>query len=256
MAELKSVPSVAADQAALEWKTRVDLAAAYRLVELFGWSDLIATHISARVPGTADEFLINPFGMMFDEITASSLIRIDRDGNQLGESPYSANKAGFTIHSAVHQARHDAGCVIHLHTTSGMAVSALEEGLLPLFQTAMFLTGDLSYHDYEGPALHLEERERLQKDLGNTHQMILRNHGTLTLGGTVAEAFIRMHMLERACAAQVSALGMGRPIHRASDEARVTTEQMCHSGMLGRFGALAWPALLRKLDRELPGYDQ
>ncbi|AYC33743.1 class II aldolase/adducin family protein [Pseudomonas cavernae] len=255
MTDLHKIASPVRDREALEWQARVDLAACYRLVELFGWSDLIATHISARVPGTTDEFLINPFGMTFDEIRASDLIRIDLDGNQIGNSPYSANKAGFTIHSAVHQVRHDAACVIHLHTTDGVAVSALAEGLLPLSQTAMFLTGDVAYHDYEGPALNLAERERLQRDLGGKHLMILRNHGTLAVGASVAEAFVRMHMLERACAAQVRALSMGRPLNKASDEARATTESMCMTGMFGRYGQLAWPALLRKLDRQMPGYD-
>lgn len=238
---------------AAERQIRIDLAACYRLIELFGWSDLIATHISARIPGR-DEFLINPFGMSFDEITASGLLKIDLDGNLVGSSAYNVNKAGFTIHSAVHQARHDAGCVIHLHTSDGMAVSALAEGLLPLNQTAMFLTGDVAYHDYEGPALNLEERERLQHDLGSRNLMILRNHGTLALGGTVSAAFVRMHMLERACTAQVRTLGTGRPLYQASEAARTTTESMGAGAMLERYGALAWPALLRKLDRELPGY--
>ncbi len=235
-----------------EWQIRVDLAACYRLVELFGWSDLIATHISARLPGR-DAFLINPFGMAFDEITASSLITIDLDGNVIGTSACNVNKAGFTIHSAVHQVRHDAGCVMHLHSADGMAVSALEEGLLPLNQTAMLLTGDIALHEYEGPALHLEERERLQRDLGERHLMLLRNHGTLALGATVAEAFVRMHMLERACSAQVRTLGMGRPLHAVLESARLITEAM-GVGAMARYGALAWPALLRRLDRELPGY--
>ncbi|MCY1326531.1 Decarboxylase NovR [compost metagenome] len=253
MAELKEIHN---DQAALEWQARVDLAAAYRLVELFGWSDLIANHISMRVPGHDDQFLINPFGMGFDEITASSLLKIDLDGNQLEPSSYSANKAGFTIHSAVHQVRHDANCVLHLHSLDGMAVSALEEGLLPLFQSAMFLTGDVAYHDFEGPALNLEERERLQRDLGSKNLMILYNHGTLTVGTTVAEAFVRMHMLERACAGQVRALGMGRPLRQASEASRLLTEEMGAKRMFQYYAPLAWPALLRKLDREMPGYDQ
>ncbi|MNJ35610.1 Decarboxylase NovR [compost metagenome] len=252
MAELKQVRE---DQLEQEWQARVDLAAAYRLVELFGWSDLIANHISMRIPGHADQFLINPFGMGFDEITASSLLKIDLDGNQLDSSAYSANKAGFTIHSAVHQVRHDANCVLHLHSIDGMAVSALEEGLLPLFQSSMFVTGDLAYHDFEGPALNLEERGRLQRDLGHKHLMILRNHGTLTVGASVAEAFVRMHMLERACAAQVRALSMGRPLRQTCDEARILTEEMGATRMFPYYAPLAWPALLRKLDREMPGYD-
>ncbi|PZX26137.1 putative aldolase class 2 protein CC_1201 [Cupriavidus phytorum] len=238
---------------AAERQVRIDLAACYRLVELSGWSDLIATHISARIPGR-QEFLINPFGLAFGEITASSLLKVDLDGNLIGPSAYHVNQAGFTIHSAVHQARHDAGCVIHLHTADGMAVSALAEGLLPLNQTAMFLTGDLAYHDYEGPALHLEERARLQRDLGGHSLMILRNHGTLALGASVSEAFVRMHMLERACAAQVRTLAMGRPLHQALQAARSTTESMGAGAMFARYGALSWPALLRKLERESPGY--
>jgi len=253
MAELQQVYG---DQQALEWQARIDLAAAYRLVELFGWSDLIANHISMRVPGHDDQFLINPFGMGFDEITASSLLKIDLEGNQLEPSPYSVNKAGFTIHSAVHQVRHDANCVLHLHSIDGMAVSALEEGLLPLCQSSMFLTGDLAYHDFEGPALNLEERERLQRDLGGKNVMILYNHGTLTVGTSVAEAFVRMHMLERACAAQVRALSMGRPLRQASDAARFLTEEMGAKRMFSYYAPLAWPALLRKLDHEMPGYAQ
>lgn len=256
MTELKSVSGNAEEQAALEWQARVDLAAAYRLVELFGWSDLIANHISMRVPGHEDQFLINPFGMGFDEITASSLLKIDLDGNQLEPSAYSANKAGFTIHSAVHQVRHDAHCVLHLHSLDGMAVSAMEEGLLPLTQSAMFVTGDLAYHEFEGPALNLEERERLQRDLGSKNLMILRNHGTLTVGASVAEAFVRMHMLERACAAQVRALSMGRALNRVADEARILNEELGVKRMFPYYAPLAWPALLRKLDREMPGYDQ
>ncbi|WP_236032773.1 class II aldolase/adducin family protein [Pseudomonas schmalbachii] len=243
------------DLSALEWQARVDLAACYRLIELFGWSDLIANHVSMRVPGFEDQFLINPFGLAFDEITASSLLKIDLDGNQLSESSYQANKAGFTIHSAVHQVRHDANCVLHLHSLDGMAVSALEEGLLPLFQSSMFLTGDVAYHDFEGPALNLEERERLQRDLGERHVMILRNHGTLTVGATVAEAFVRMHMLERACAAQIRALSTGRPLCRPSEEARLHTEKMGLNSMFRYYAPQAWPALLRKLNREMPGYD-
>lgn len=253
MAELKQIYD---NQQDLEWQARIDLAAAYRLVELFGWSDLIANHISMRVPGHDDQFLINPFGMGFDEITASSLLKIDLEGNQLEPSTYSANKAGFTIHSAVHQVRHDANCVLHLHSVDGMAVSALEEGLLPLCQSSMFLTGDLAYHDFEGPALNLEERERLQRDLGDKNVMILYNHGTLTVGTSVAEAFVRMHMLERACTAQVRALGMGRPLRQTSDAARTLTEEIGAKRMFAYYAPLAWPALLRKLDREMPGYDQ
>jgi ribulose-5-phosphate 4-epimerase/fuculose-1-phosphate aldolase len=237
-----------------EVRTRADLAACYRLVALFGWSDLIATHISARIPGRPAEFLINPFGLAFDEITASSLVRIDLDGNVIGDGPHGVNNAGFTIHSAVHQVRHDAGCVMHLHTLDGIAVSALAEGLLPLNQSAMSVIEDLAYHDYEGPAFHLDERERLQQDLGLKNRMILRNHGTLAVGSTVAEAFVRAYRLEHACSAQVRTLSMGRPLHMPADEARVATAEIGGGQFLARYAQLAWPALLRRLDRELPGY--
>ena len=247
-----------------EWRVRVDLAACYRLVAHYGWDDILATHISARVPGETGVpgaegvFLINPFGLRFDEITASSLLRIDLAGNQLDDSTYRANPAGFTIHSAVHEVRHDAGCVMHLHTIDGMAVSALEEGLLPLNQTAMFPAADVAYHDFEGVALDLAERARVQVDLGSANYLILRNHGTLTVGRTVAEAFMRMYFLERACAAQVRTLAMGRPYRLVPPEALARTEASEDGGKdggMGGYPALAWPALLRLVDRHSPGYD-
>jgi ribulose-5-phosphate 4-epimerase/fuculose-1-phosphate aldolase len=254
--QTQATDAAANDPAAQEWQVRVDLAACYRLVELFGWSDLIGTHISARLPGHEHAFLINSFGMTFDEITATSLIKIDLEGNVIGESPYNVNKAGFVIHSAIHQVRDDANCVIHLHTADSMAVSALSEGLLPLNQTAMLTTGDLAQHDYEGPALYLDERERLQRDLGDKHLMLLRNHGTLAVGASISEAFVRMYMLQRACSAQVRTLSMGRPLHEVSAAARASTEAMGRSPTtLSRYGQLAWPALLRMLDRKMPGYD-
>jgi ribulose-5-phosphate 4-epimerase/fuculose-1-phosphate aldolase len=237
-----------------EWLARVELAACYRLVALFGWSDLVATHISARAPGHEQAFLINPFGLMFDEITASNLVKIDIEGNAIGESPYGVNEAGFTIHSAVHQVREDAECVMHLHTTDGVAVSALSEGLLPLNQNAMLLTGDIAYHDYEGPAFNLEERARLQRDLGEKHMMLLRNHGTLAIGASVGEAFVRMYMLERACTLQVRTLSMSRPLQDVSIAARAAIEALGTSSTMSEYAQLAWSALLRKLDREMPGY--
>ena len=187
-----------------ERAVRIDLAACYRLVALYGWDDLVFTHISARVPGPEHHFLINPYGMMFEEITASSLVKVDADGNALGNSPYAVNPAGFTIHSAVHEVREDAGCVIHLHTPDGTAVATSSTGLLPLNQTAQLVLPDLAYHDYEGVALDLDERPRLQRDLSRHNIMLLRNHGTLTVGRSVAEAFLRMYLLERACTMQVS----------------------------------------------------
>ncbi len=214
-ARLKEVPS---DMTEAEWNQRVNLAACYRLVAHYGWDDLVDTHISARVPGPEHHFLINPYGLMFDEITASSLVKVDLDGNQLTESDYSINPAGFTIHSAIHEAREDAGCVLHLHTPDGTAVASCMEGLLPMNQTAHFVTHDLAYHDYEGVALDHDERPRLQKDLGNKNHMLLRNHGTLTVGRSVASAFERMYHLERACTMQVRTRMLGPtayPIEKA-----------------------------------------
>src|SRR5215510_13392824 len=192
-----------------EWQARVDLAAAYRLVALYGWDDLIFTHISARVPGPEHHFLLNPYGMMFDEVTASSLVKIDLDGNKMMDSPYFINPAGFTIHSAVHAAREDALCVMHLHTDCGIAVSAQKDGLLPISQQAMFALASLGYHDYEGLALNEEEKPRLVNDLGNKTSLILRNHGLLTVGETVADAFLSMFLLERACRIQIMAQSGG-----------------------------------------------
>jgi ribulose-5-phosphate 4-epimerase/fuculose-1-phosphate aldolase len=235
-----------------EWQTRVELAACYRLIALHGWDDLIATHISARVPGTRD-FLINRLGLTFEEITASNLVRIDLDGNVTDGSDAPINRAGFTIHSAVHRVREDAGCVIHLHTLDGTAVSALEDGLLPLNQIAMLAHGDIAFHEYEGVAFNLAERERLQADLGQSNLMLLRNHGTLAVGRTVGEAYTRMYTLERACSIQVRTLGMNRPLHAA--DAGVIER----TGDLGRdaasYAAVAWPAALRRAGRLSPGFD-
>src|SRR5713226_4553872 len=192
-----------------EWQARVDLAAAYRLVALYGWDDLIFTHISARVPDAEHHFLLNPYGMMFEEVTASSLVKIDLAGNKVMDSPCFINPAGFTIHSAVHAAREDALCVMHLHTDYGIAVSAQKDGLLPLSQQAMFALASLAYHDYEGLALDEEEKPRLVTDLGDKFFMILRNHGLLTVGKTPAEAFLAMFTLQRACEIQVFAQSGG-----------------------------------------------
>jgi len=200
-----------------EWKTRIDLAAAYRLVAFYGWDDLIFTHISARVPGADHHFLLNPYGMMFDEVTASSLVKIDLDGNKVMDSPHFINPAGFTIHSAVHAAREDALCVMHLHTEGGIAVSAQKDGLLPISQQAMFPSASLAYHDYEGLALNEAEKPRLVSDLGDKKNMILRNHGLLTIGSTVAEAFLSMYRLERACRIQILAQSGGGDLHRIKD---------------------------------------
>jgi ribulose-5-phosphate 4-epimerase/fuculose-1-phosphate aldolase len=236
-----------------EWQARVDLAALYRLVALHGWDDLIYTHISARIPGPEHHFLINPYGLFFGEMTASSLVRIDLDGNVLQETPYFINPAGFTIHSAIHAAREDAKYVMHLHTDQGVAVAAQKEGLLPISQHALVIGSSVAYHDYEGIALNLDERERLVADLGDKSVMLLRNHGTLALGETAADCWVRMFYIERACKQQVMALSAGRENiliapQAAQDEVRNQTKR-------GLGGALAWPGCLRKLDRELPGYD-
>lgn len=234
---------------------RIDLAATYRLVALHGWDDLIFTHISARVPGPEHHFLINPYGMTFDEITASSLVKIGLDGNPIGQSKYSVNPAGFTIHSAIHEVRDDARCVIHLHTLDGTAVATSTEGLLPLNQTAQLVIGDLAYHDYEGVALDLAERPRLQQDLGGKHLMLLRNHGTLTVGESCAAAFMRMYYLERACSMQVRTKMLGGEDYKT---AQAVIDKNVDLGLKPGFGVLAekllWPALLRKLDRADPSY--
>ena len=243
-----------------EWQARVELAAAYRLCAIMGWTDMISTHLSCRVPGRHDQFLINPYGLMFEEITASSLLKIDVEGNKLSESPYNANRAGFVIHSAVHMGRADAHCVMHLHTTYGTAVSMQKQGLLPLSQQALTVMSLLKYHSYEGVAFDTGERERLLRDLGQDGAMlILRNHGTLTLGETVGEAFARMNRLERACRLQVLALSGGaepNPVAEAVVEhAMAQGPQIYGKGGQSAGGALVWSALLRKLDRENPGYD-
>jgi ribulose-5-phosphate 4-epimerase/fuculose-1-phosphate aldolase len=252
-ARLKGVPS---NMTEAEWQQRVNLAACYRLVALYGWDDLVDTHISARVPGPEHHFLINPYGLMFDEITASSLVKVDLHGNQLTESEYSINPAGFTIHSAIHEVREDAACVLHLHTLDGTAVSSSAEGLLPLNQTAQLVTHDLAYHDYEGIALDHDERPRLQKDLGNHNHMLLRNHGTLTVGRSVASSFERMYHLERACSMQVRTRALGTPVHPVEETAIEKNAELLSNRDRAELRAtnLVWPPLLRKLDRIDPSY--
>ena len=237
-----------------EWQARVNLAAAYRLVALYGWDDLIFTHISARVPGPEHHFLLNAYGMMFDEVTASSLVKIDPNGNKVMESPYFINPAGFTIHSAVHAAREDALCVMHLHTDYGIAVSAQKEGLLPISQQSMFPLASLAYHDYEGLALNEEEKPRLVSDLGDKNYMILRNHGLLTIGKTTAEAFLLMYILERACRIQILAQSGGVELHRVAEPVIDLTAKQMSAVTVGQGADLAWPGLLRKLDRIDPTY--
>ena len=244
------IPSLQQRVSPEEWQTRVDLAACYRLVAEFGWSDLVFTHITARVPGTEDQFLINPYGLMFDEITASSLVKIDLEGNKIEESPFPVNPAGFTIHSAIHAVRHDAQCVLHVHSLNGVAVSAQKNGVLPLSQQSIFILASLAYHDYEGVALNADEKPRLVADFGNKNYLMLRNHGLLTVGKTIADAFQAMYFFEAACTIQIRAQSGGGEliqipqaiIDGAVAQARTATKS------LG--GMLAWPGLLRRLDRK------
>src|SRR6476619_4750000 len=237
-----------------EWQVRVDLAAAYRLVADYGWDDLVFTHISARVPGPEHHFLINPYGMMFEEITASSLVKVDLNGKIVMDSEYSINPAGFTIHSAVHAAREDALCVMHLHTEYGIAVSAQQDGLLPISQQSLFVLASLGYHDYEGLALNDEEKPRLVADLGKKTFLILRNHGLLTVGPTVADAFLSMYILQRACEVQLLAQAGGRELVPVDSRIVGGVKENVVAVTRGLGGALAWPGLLRKLDRVSPGY--
>lgn len=251
VADRASQPAPISDE---EWALRRDLAACYRLVAMYGWDDVIANHITARVPGEDGAFLINPFGLLFEEVTASNLVKIGADGELLSPSPHGVNRTGFVIHGAIHEARPDANCVIHLHTPDGVAVSMTETSLLPLNQTAMAIHHDIALHEYEGVALDLAERERLAADLGDKHLMLLRNHGTLTLGATVGEAFSRTYFLEWACAVQVKALSTGQPIHHAAADVVTSVENYMDTDSMAHYAALAWPALRRKLDREQPDY--
>jgi len=242
------VPSLKGKVSDEEWQARVDLAACYQLVDHYGMSDMIFTHISARIPGKNDQFLINPYGLFFDEITASSLVKVDIDGNILDDTKFKINPAGYTIHSAVHSARHDVGCVLHTHTTAGMAVSAQKQGLLPLSQHSMMFYNRLAYHGYEGIALNLDERERLVKDLDDNIAMILRNHGLLTVGSTVSEAFRRIFYLEKSCQSQIEALAGG-------SEVIFPPKEVCETAV-AQFTArsdkntLEWAGCFRILDRK------
>jgi ribulose-5-phosphate 4-epimerase/fuculose-1-phosphate aldolase len=241
--------SVKEQVSAEEWQVRVDLAAAYRLVAHYGWDDLIFTHLSARVPGPEHHFLINPYGMMFDEITASSLVKVNLQGEIVAPSAYFINPAGFTIHSAVHAAREDALCVIHLHTDYGIAVSAQKKGLLPISQQSLFALASLAYHEYEGLALNEDEKSRLVSDLGSRTNMILRNHGLLTVGKTAAEAFLSMYILERACRIQILSQAGGGTLLPVSESIRESVAAQLGAVTVGQGAQLTWPGLLRKLDR-------
>ncbi len=232
-----------------EWQIRVDLAACYRAIALYGWDDLVFTHISARVPGGDHHFLINAYGMMFEEITASSLVKVDLTGSKVLESPYEINPAGFVIHSAVHEAREDVGCVLHTHTRAGVAVSAQASGLLPISQSSLFPYATLAYHSYEGVALNDDEKSRLVSDLGCQNAMILRNHGLLTTGASIADAFLLMYLLESACQIQIMAQSSGGELIQVPTPIVDGIQAQADQVTKGLGGALVWPGLLRKLDR-------
>ena len=246
--------SVKAQVSEEEWKTRVDLAACYRLIAMHGWDDLIFTHISARVPGPDEHFLINAYGLLFEEMTASSLVKVNLDGEIVLDTPYFVNPAGFTIHSAVHAARSDAGCVLHTHTKAGVGVSAQADGLLPISQISLFPFSSLGYHDYEGIALNEEEKPRLVADLGSNNFLILRNHGLLTVGPTIPDAFLFMYALETACQTQLAAQSGGAELTLVNPAIVSGIKAQIELVLKGMGGDLAWPALLRKLDRRDTSY--
>jgi ribulose-5-phosphate 4-epimerase/fuculose-1-phosphate aldolase len=237
-----------------EWRQRVDLAACYRLIALYRWDDLVFTHVSARVPGPEHHFLINPYGMTFDEITASSLVKVDLAGAKVMDSPFEINPAGFTIHGAIHAAREDAMCVLHVHSLDGIAVSARKEGVLPISQQSIFVLASLAYHDYEGVALSEEEKPRLVRDLGDKNFFMLRNHGLLTVAGTVPDAFLLMYTFESACRIQVRAQSSGSELIPIDPRIVAGARSQAQAVTRGLGGALAWPALLRRLDRLDPGF--
>lgn len=248
-----NIPSLQHEVSPEEWQLRVDLAAAYRLVAMYGWSDLVFTHISARIPGPEHHFLINPYGLMFDEITASSLVKVDQNCNKLSNSPFPVNPAGFTIHSCVHQVREDAACIIHTHSRAGVAISAQKAGVLPISQQSTFVLASLGYHDYEGVALREDEQPRLQADLGSNQFLMLRNHGLLTTGKSVADAFLAMYIFESACKIQVDAQTGGElvMIHPQILQGLAAVMKQATAGM----GAeLVWPALIRKLNKTDTSY--
>ncbi len=246
---MSAVPSIHSQVSEEEWELRVNLAACYRLIALYGWDDLVFTHVSARVPGPDEHFLINAYGLLFEEMTASSLVKVDLDGNKVLDSEFDINPAGFVIHSAVHAARPDAHCVLHTHTRAGIAVSAQKDGLKPISQTSLFPYSSLAYHDYEGVALMDDEKPRLVADLGDKNAMILRNHGLLTVGPTVADAFLFMYVLETACQIQVLAEGSGNELIMVPQPIVDGIQAQAEQVTKGLGGALVWPGLLRKLDR-------
>lgn len=239
-----------------EWQLRVDLAACYRLVALYGWSDLVFTHISARIPGPEHHFLINPYGLMFDEITASSLVKVDQQCNKIIDSPYPVNPAGFVIHSAVHAAREDIQCVLHTHTKAGIAVSAQKNGVLPISQQSTFVLASLAYHDYEGVAFRDDEKPRLQADMGNANFLMLRNHGLLTCGKTIADAFLSMYTFENTCQIQIAAQSGGGELTHVNPKIVEGVGQAMKVQTGGLGGQFVWPSLIRKLDRIDDSYRQ
>lgn len=242
------------DYSPQEWAARIDLAAAYRLVALFGWDDLVFTHLSCRVPDEPGHFLINPYGYLFDEITASSLVKVDYLGRKVADSPHNVNPAGFSIHGAVHSARPDAHCVMHTHTINGCAVAAQAGGLQPLSQQSLFVLSSLAYHDYEGVALNDDERPRLVEHLGNKNFLLLRNHGLLTVGDSVADAFLAMYIFEAACAIQLRATAGGGAVQPIPPTILAGIAAQAQQVTRGLGGGLTWPGLLRRLDRIDPGF--
>jgi ribulose-5-phosphate 4-epimerase/fuculose-1-phosphate aldolase len=248
-----NIPSLEEVVSPEEWKLRVDLAAAYRLVALYGWSDLVFTHISARVPGPDHHFLINPYGLLFDEITASSLVKVDQKCNKVIDSPFPVNPAGFTIHSCIHAAREDVGCVLHTHSRAGVAVSAQKKGVLPISQQSTFVLASLAYHDYEGVALRDDEQPRLSRDLGNKNFLMLRNHGLLTVGPTIPDAFLSMYTFENACRVQIDAQAGGELVY-VDTRILEGMEDVLKRVTGGQGANIAWPALLRRLEKLDPSY--
>jgi ribulose-5-phosphate 4-epimerase/fuculose-1-phosphate aldolase len=249
-----NIPSLREVVSEQEWNLRVQLAACYRLVALYGWSDLVFTHISARIPGPEHHFLINPYGLMFDEITASSLVKVDLHCNKVIDSPFPVNPAGFVIHSCIHEIREDAGCVLHTHSRAGVAVSAQKCGVLPISQQSTFVLASLAYHDYEGVALRDDERPRLQADLGDKNFLVLRNHGLLVVAKSIPDAFLNMYTFENTCRIQIDAQAGGELV-QVNPKILEGLAQVMKTVTAGQGSNIAWPALLRKLDRESPGYD-
>lgn len=247
-------PELRAQVSAEEWALRVDLAACYRLVAHHGWADLVFTHISARVPGADAHFLINPFGLLFSEITASSLVKVDQDGRAVDDSPWPVNPAGFVIHSAIHAARGDVHCVLHTHTANGIAVSAQAAGVLAISQQSIFVLSSLGYHDYEGVALRDDEKPRLVRDLAGNTFLMLRNHGLLTVGERVADAFLAMYLFETTCGIQIRAQSGGGELIHVHPQIVATAQQQAAQVTRNLGGMLAWPGLLRLLDRQDPSF--